>query len=37
LRAERGVGRYIKRPAFGSNFVAAKLRTETLASTPVVR
>ena len=37
LRAERGVGRYIKRPAFGSNFAAAKLRTETLASTPVVR
>ena len=37
LRAERGVGRYIKRPAFGSNFVAAKLRTETLASTAVVR
>ena len=37
LRAERGVGRYIKRPAFGSNFVAAKLRTETLASVPVVR
>ena len=37
LRAERGVGRYIKRPAFGSNFVAAKLRTETLASLPVVR
>ena len=37
LRAERGVGRYIKRPAFGSNFAAAKLRTETLASTHVVR
>ena len=37
LRAERGVGRYIKRPAFGSNFAAAKLRTETLASVPVVR
>ncbi len=37
LRAERGVGRYIKRPAFGSNFAAAKLRTETLAATPVVR
>ena len=37
LRAERGVGRYIKRPAFGSNVAAAKLRTETLASTPVVR
>ncbi len=37
LRAERGVGRYIKRPAFGSNFAAAKLRTETLASTSVVR
>jgi dihydropyrimidinase len=37
LRAERGVGRYIKRPAFGSNFVAANLRTETLASKPVAR
>lgn len=37
LRAERSVGRYIKRPAFGSNFAAAKLRTETLASVPVVR
>ena len=37
LRAERGVGRYIKRPAFGSNFAAAKLRTETLASVPVAR
>jgi dihydropyrimidinase len=37
LRAKQGVGRYIKRPAFGSNFVAAKLRTETLTSSPVVR
>ena len=37
LRAERGVGRYIKRPAFGSNFVAAKLRSESLASSAVLR
>jgi dihydropyrimidinase len=37
LRAERGVGRYIKRPAFGSNFAAAKLRTESLATSAVVR
>ena len=37
LRAERGVGRYIKRPAFGTNFAAAKLRSEALASTPVAR
>ena len=37
LRAERGVGRYIKRPAFGSNFAAAKLRAETLAPAAVTR
>jgi dihydropyrimidinase len=37
LRAERGVGRYIKRPAFGTNFSAAKLRSEALATTAVVR
>jgi dihydropyrimidinase len=37
LRAERGVGRYIKRPAFGLNFAAAKLRSETLAPSAVVR
>ena len=37
LRAERGVGRYIKRPAFGSNFAATKLRSQTLAPSAVVR
>jgi dihydropyrimidinase len=37
LRAERGVGRYIKRPAFGSNFAAAKLRAEVSAPTAVKR
>ena len=37
LRAERGVGRYIKRPAFGANFVASKLRAQTLAPTAVKR
>jgi dihydropyrimidinase len=37
LRAERGVGRYIKRPAFGANFSANKLRAETLKPTAVVR
>jgi dihydropyrimidinase len=37
LRAERGVGRYIKRPAFGVNFTAAKQRAENLAPTAVVR
>jgi dihydropyrimidinase len=37
LRAERGVGRYIKRPAFGANFAAAKLRAEVLAPTAVKR
>ncbi len=37
LRAERGVGRYIKRPAFGSNFAAAKLRSEATAPTAVKR
>jgi dihydropyrimidinase len=37
LRAERGVGRYLKRPAFGSNFAAAKLRSEVVAPTAVVR
>jgi dihydropyrimidinase len=37
LRAERGVGRYIKRPAFGSNFAAAKLRAEVMAPTAVKR
>ena len=37
LRAERGVGRYIKRPAFGSNFAAAALRSEATAATAVKR
>jgi dihydropyrimidinase len=37
LRAVQGKGRYIKRPAFGSNFAAAKLRAETLAPTAVKR
>ena len=37
LRAVRGKGRYIKRPAFGANFEAVKQRAETLAPTAVVR
>jgi dihydropyrimidinase len=37
LRAERGAGRYLKRPAFGSNFAAAKLRSEVLMPTAVKR
>jgi dihydropyrimidinase len=37
LRAVLGKGRYIKRPAFGSNFAANKLRAETLAPTAVKR
>ena len=37
LRAERGVGRYIKRPAFGANFAASQLRAQTLAPTAVKR
>ncbi len=37
LRAQRGKGRYIKRPAFGANFAAAKLRSETNAPTAVRR
>jgi dihydropyrimidinase len=37
LRAERGVGRYLKRSAFGSNFAAAKQRAEALAPSAVVR
>ena len=37
LRAERGAGRYIKRPAFGSNFAAAVLRSESLAPSAMVR
>lgn len=37
LRAERGAGRYIKRPAFGANFSAVQLRSETLKPSAVVR
>ena len=37
VRAERGAGRYVKRPAFGPNFTAAKLRTADLAPTAVTR
>jgi dihydropyrimidinase len=37
LRAERGVGRYIKRPAFGVNFTASRMRSEALAPTAVAR
>ncbi|MDD2841014.1 MAG: hypothetical protein PHD18_01180, partial [Tolumonas sp.] len=37
LRAQAGAGRYIKRPAFGSNFTANALRAKTLAPTAVKR
>jgi dihydropyrimidinase len=37
LRAERGAGRYLKRPAFGPDFGASKLRAEASAPTAVVR
>lgn len=37
LRAVPGKGRYLKRPAFGANFVANKLRAETMAPTAVHR
>ena len=37
LRVERGCGRYLKRPAFGPNFVAASLRTQDLAPSAVAR
>jgi dihydropyrimidinase len=37
LRAERGAGRYLKRPAFNANFAAAKLRADVLAQTAVKR
>ena len=37
LRAVVGAGRYVKRPAFGANFAASKLRAETMASSPVKR
>ncbi|MEO8409391.1 MAG: dihydropyrimidinase, partial [Propionivibrio sp.] len=37
LRAEQGAGRYVKRPAFGANFAAAKLRAESQMPQPVKR
>ncbi len=37
LRVEKGVGRYIKRPAFGNNFDAARKRAETVMPTAVQR
>jgi len=37
LRVQAGAGRYIKRPAFGSNFAANALRAKTLAATAVKR
>lgn len=37
LRAEQGVGRYIKRPAFGPQFNAVQKRAEALAPTAVQR
>jgi len=37
LRAERGVGRYIKRPAFNANFAPLALRAEALKPSAVVR
>ena len=37
LRARAGAGRYIKRPAFGANFSAAKRRADALAPSPVQR
>ena len=37
LRAARGAGRYVKRPAFGANFSASKLRAEVLKPAAVVR
>jgi dihydropyrimidinase len=37
LRAVQGVGRYLKRPPFGANFDAMKLRAQSLAPTAVAR
>jgi dihydropyrimidinase len=37
LRAEKGAGRYIKRPAFGANFQAMALRTKDQAPSAVAR
>ena len=37
LRAKPGVGRYVKRPAFGPNFEANQRRAQTTAATAVLR
>jgi dihydropyrimidinase len=37
LRAVRGAGQYVKRPAFSSNFAASRLRAEALRPSAVVR
>ena len=37
LRAVKGAGRYIKRPPFGTDFDAMKLRAQTMAPTAVAR
>ncbi|CAN5453555.1 hypothetical protein BH10PSE16_BH10PSE16_24480 [soil metagenome] len=37
LRAVQGKGRYLKRPAFGPDFAAARQRASTLAPSAVVR
>jgi dihydropyrimidinase len=37
LRAQRGAGRYIKRPAFGPNFAATQQRAAALKPTAVLR
>ncbi len=37
LRAEQGAGRYVKRPAFGSNFDAARKRAESNSPSAVSR
>jgi len=37
LRAERGAGRYVKRPAFNANFAASKLRADVIAVGAVKR
>jgi dihydropyrimidinase len=37
LRARPGVGRYIKRPAFGPDFAAGKQRAQALAPRAVSR
>ena len=37
LRAVQGAGRYLKRPPFGANFDAMKLRAQNLAPTAVAR